>query len=53
MSAHRPYEIGDVERDEWMMCMRAAMDECALSAEMRALLDQGFLRMANAFRSRS
>jgi len=51
MSAHRPYEIGDVERDEWMMCMRSAMDECALPPEMRALLDQAFLRMANAFRS--
>src|SRR3954449_3339020 len=52
MSAHRPYEIGETERDEWMMCMRSAMDECELQAEMRALLDQGFLRMANAFRSR-
>jgi len=52
MSAHRPYEIGDTERDEWMMCMRAAMDECELPAEMRALLDQGFSRLANAFRSR-
>jgi len=51
MSAHRPYEIGDAERDEWMLCMRAAMDECELPAEMRALLDQAFLRMANAFRS--
>jgi hemoglobin len=51
MSAHRPYAIGDVERDEWMMCMRLAMDECGLPAEMRALLDQAFLRMANLFRS--
>ena len=52
MSAHRPYAIGDAERDEWMMCMRTAMDECAFPAEMRALLDQAFSRMANAFRSR-
>ena len=52
MSAHRPYEIGDVERDQWMTCMRTAMDECALPAEIHALLDQAFLRMANAFRSR-
>jgi len=52
MSAHRPYEIGETERDQWMTCMRAAMDECAVPAEMRALLDQGFLRMADAFRSR-
>lgn len=52
MSAHRPYAIGEAERDEWMMCMRKAMDECALPPEMRALLDQGFSRMANAMRSR-
>ena len=52
MSAHRPFAIGDVERDEWMMCMRRAMDECGLTNEMRALLDQAFLRMANQFRGR-
>jgi hemoglobin len=51
MSTHRPYAIGDVERDEWMMCMRHAKDECGLPVEMRALLDRGFSRMANHFRS--
>ncbi len=51
MSAHRPYAIGEAERDEWMTCMRAEMDECALPSEMRALLDQAFLRMASAMRS--
>jgi hemoglobin len=51
MSAHRPFTIGEVERDEWMMCMRRAMDECALPADMRALLDQAFRRMANQFRN--
>ena len=49
MSAHRPYAIGVAERDEWMMCMRRAMDECALPADMRALMDQAFARMANQF----
>ena len=51
MSAHRRFAIGEVERDEWMMCMRRAMDECALPADMRALLDQAFWRMANQFRN--
>ena len=51
MSAHRIYEIGEAERDAWMVCMRAAMDDCELPAEMRGLLDQAFLRMANAFRN--
>ena len=52
MSAHRPYSIGEAEREEWMSCMRRAMEDCELPAEMRALLDQAFLRMANAMRSR-
>lgn len=52
MSAHRPYALGEAERDEWMMCMRTAMTDCELSAEMRGLLDQAFSRMANAVRSR-
>jgi hemoglobin len=51
MSAHRPYAIGAVERDEWMICMRRAMDECGLPADMRALLDEAFLLMADLFRN--
>ena len=51
MSAHRPYAIGAVERDEWMICMRRAMDECGLPADMRTLLDEAFLRMADLFRN--
>ena len=51
MSAHRPYAIGDVERDEWMICMRRAMDECGLPADMRAVMDRGFLRLANLMRN--
>ncbi len=51
MSAHRAYAIGAVERDEWMICMRRAMDECGLPADMRALLDEAFLRMADLFRN--
>ena len=52
MSAHRPYPIGDAERDEWIMCMRRAMFDCDITGDMYALLDQAFLRMASAFRTR-
>ena len=52
MSAHRPFAIGEAEREEWMMCMRMAMFDCELPAELQVLLDQGFLRMATAFSSR-
>lgn len=52
MSAHRPFAIGPAERDEWMMCMRRALEDCGVSAEMRTLLDGAFLRLAEAFRNR-
>jgi len=51
MSAHRPYAIGETERDQWMACMRRAMDECGVAPKLRALMEQALLRMANAFRS--
>jgi hemoglobin len=52
VSAHRLFSIGEAERDEWMMCMRGALKDCGVPEDMRSLLDQAFLRMANAFRSR-
>lgn len=52
MSAHRPYPIGAEERDEWMMCMRWALEDCGVPGELRDLLDRPLLRMAEAFRSR-
>jgi len=51
MSAHRPYAIGETERDQWMACMRRAMDECGVAPQLRALMEHALLRMANAFRS--
>ena len=50
MSAHRPYAIGETERDQWMACMRRAMDECGVAPQLRALMEQAFMKMANAFR---
>jgi hypothetical protein len=32
--------------------MRRAMEDCGVSAEVRALLDKPFLRMCEAFRNR-
>ena len=52
MSAHRPFAIGAAERDEWMMCMRRTLEECGLPADIRTVLDEAFLRMAEAFRNR-
>jgi hemoglobin len=51
VSAHRPFSIGEVERDEWMMCMRQAMEDCGVPKDVRTLLDYPFLRVAEAFRN--
>lgn len=52
MSAHRPFAIGEAERDQWMACMRQALKDCGVRDDMRTLLDRAFLRMADAFRNR-
>jgi hemoglobin len=52
VSAHRPFAIGAAERDEWMLCMRRALEDCGVSQELRTLLDRPFQRMAEAFRNR-
>ena len=52
MSAHRPYAIGAAEREEWMMCMRRALEDSGLSADFRAVLEEAFERLAEAFRNR-
>jgi len=52
MSAHRAYAIGAAERDAWMMCMRRALEDVGLPADYRAVLQEAFQRMAEAFRNR-
>ena len=52
VSAHRGFAIGETERDAWMMCMRRALVDCEVAADVRELLDTPFLRMAEAFRNR-
>jgi hemoglobin len=52
VSAHRPFPIGEAERDQWMMCIRRAMEESGVDKDLRELLDKAFLRMCEAFRNR-
>jgi hemoglobin len=51
MSVHKRYPIGAAERDQWLMCMRKALEETGASAEARAILDPAFARIADAMRS--
>ena len=52
VSAHRPFRIGEAERDAWLMCMRRALEESDVPENLRALLDRAFFRVADAFRNR-
>lgn len=44
---HMPYTIGPKERDEWMLCMRMALQEQVVDEQLRAGLEQVFQQMAD------
>jgi hemoglobin len=52
VSAHKPYAIGVDERDQWMMCIRKAMEDCGVDEDTREILDVPFMRVCEAFRNR-
>ncbi|MEK6541989.1 MAG: group II truncated hemoglobin [Pseudomonadota bacterium] len=47
MSAHTPFVIDANLRDQWLAAMRIALDEAVPDADLRALLDGGFERVAD------
>lgn len=49
---HMPFSIGSAERDQWMLCMRQAMDEQVSDAELRAKLDKALADLADFMRNR-
>jgi hemoglobin len=45
---HAPYTIGETEREQWMLCMRMALDEQVEDAALReSLKQQAFQGMAD------
>lgn len=48
MSAHAHFKIGAAERNQWMMCMRGAIESMDLPAATCRFFEDGFFRMANA-----
>ncbi|MBP2319823.1 hemoglobin [Kibdelosporangium banguiense] len=42
---HAPFQVGPIQRDAWLRCMRVAVDEAGLSEEHRAQL-WNYLEMA-------
>ena len=44
---HAAYAIGTAQRDEWLLCMRQALDEQVAEAAMRARVVRAFTNMAD------
>ena len=51
-AAPQRFDIGPAERDAWLACMQDAVDESALSPDMRARVMDSFGKMAEMCRTR-
>ena len=49
---HMPYSIGILERDQWLSCMRAAMQEVKLEPAFAQQLEASFFKTADWMRNR-
>ncbi|THF66105.1 globin [Pseudothauera nasutitermitis] len=49
---HLPFSIGAAERDQWMLCMRQALEEIVSDAEARDHLLRAFTGLADHMRNR-
>lgn len=49
---HMPFSIGTQERDQWMYCMRKALADMPIAAELKAKLEQAFMATADHMRNR-
>ena len=49
---HRHVPIDVAQRDAWMRCMRAAMEETVIDRDVRAFLDRRFAELADFLRNR-
>jgi hemoglobin len=50
---HAPFAIGAAERDAWMDCMRAALQEAVQDPALRDELERAFARVAETVRNHS
>lgn len=49
---HLPFSIGREERDQWLLCMRQALDECVADAGLREGIYKALADLANHMRNR-
>ena len=48
---HFPFKIGIVERDQWLICMRRAMDDMKFNSEFDGYLNESFKNFAEHMRN--
>ncbi len=48
---HLPFAIGELERDQWMACMKRAMREVEVPDDLRRQLEAAFFRTADWMRN--
>ncbi len=49
---HLPFSIGSQERDQWMHCMRKALQDMPITEPLRSQLEQAFMSTADHMRNR-
>lgn len=49
---HKPYPIGEAERDQWLLCMDKALERINASDEVKAMLKQPMFNIADRLRNR-
>ena len=49
---HMPFAIGIKERDQWLACMKQAMTELTVDAELAERLNQSFFQTADWMRNK-
>ncbi|MBW2245210.1 MAG: group II truncated hemoglobin [Deltaproteobacteria bacterium] len=50
-AAHEPFPIGPSERDQWLLCMRRALEDLKIEDDLAEMLIDGFGRMAEMCRT--
>jgi len=49
---HMPFAIGEEERDQWLMCMKQALEETVANERLRNILYEQFVQIGESMRNR-
>ncbi len=48
---HMPFAVTEEARDQWLLCMKKAMEDMGIEPKLRVFLDNAFLRTADHMRN--